>query len=385
MLRIAVVTGQRADYGLLYWLLKEMESDGDLQSVLIATGMHLSPEAGLTVKEIERDGFEVYEKVEMLLSSDTPAAIAKSIGLGVIGFSQTFARTKPDLLVLLGDRFEMLAAAIAAMPFTIPIAHIGGGEKSEGTIDEGIRHALTKMSHLHFVIDDISANRIKKMGEQSWRIFVAGSLRLDFLNHLAEIRLDKKKLSEKLGVDFSQEVILAIYHPVTLEFEDTERQVGNLIEALRSIDRPTVIIYPNLDTSGRVIIDAIERFTQNNRKVKLFRNLSRELYLSLLSAVAVLVGNSSSAIIEAPSFKLPAVNIGNRQKGRVRTRNVIDVGYEVEDIVAGIREALYDKEFRKELEGLKNPFGDGFAAARIVKTLKGIQIDQNLIEKEMTF
>jgi len=375
---VGVVTVARSDYGIYYPLLSAIKKDPDLRLHLIVSGMHLSPEFGLTVKDIEADGFPIGDRVEMLLSSDTPEGIAKSMGLAAIGYAQSFSRFRPDILVLLGDRFEMHAAAVAALPFKIPLAHIHGGESTEGLIDEAIRHSITKFSHLHFASTQIYGDRIMRMGEEPWRVVVSGAPSLDFLQGFKA--LSRSELETQLGLKFTKPTILVTYHPVTLEHEDTEIHIRELIAALEKFDCTVVFTYPNADTSGRQVIQKIQEVALSHSDWLVFVNLGQKNYFSVMSQADAMVGNSSSGIIEAASFKLPVVNIGNRQRGRVRGKNVIDVAHDRAEIVTGIKKAL-SPEFRSELRDLANPYGAGGAATRIVQKLKGVSLDFSLICK----
>lgn len=384
MKKIAVVTGTRAEYGLLYWTMKEIENDPELELQLLVTGMHLSPEFGLTVQEIEKDGFKIDEKIEILLSSDTGQGVAKAIGLGVIGFAQAFVRLNPDMLMILGDRFEIFAAATAAMAMNIPIAHIGGGESTEGAIDEQIRHAITRMAHIHFTSCDYYAKRIKKMGEEEWRIFNVGAPGLENIKRLK--LLEREELEKLLNIDLSKTTLLVTYHPVTLEMQTLKEQMDNLLSALMQTGHQIIFTYPNSDSGGRYIIKRINEFIKKYNKAKAFVNLGQQKYLSLLQYVSAMVGNSSSGIIEAPSFKLPVVNIGERQKGRLRAENIIDVGYFKEEVLNGINKALHDEKFRTKLEYTKNPYGDGDTSKKIIKILKEINTKQeNFLKKKLTY
>ncbi len=376
--KIAVVTGTRAEYGLLYWILQKTHGDPDLILQLVVTGMHLSPEFGLTVKEIEADGFPISERVEMLLSSDTEVGLSTSMGLGIMGFASAFSRLRPDILVLLGDRFEILAAATAAVVARIPIAHIHGGESSEGAIDEAFRHAVTKMSHIHFPAVDLYARRIRQMGEDPEKIFTLGAPGLDhiYLTHLPE----REDLQSELGIDLTKGVALITYHAVTLEFSTARQHMANLLEAIRGRDLTLVFTYANADTGGRVINQMIEEFVKNEPHAYAFPSLGQRRYLGLLRIADVMVGNSSSGIIEAPSFKLPVVNIGDRQRGRVRAANVIDCGVQQQEISKALDQAL-SREFRKSLKDLVNPYGRGRTSSQIVSVLKEIQLGEALIKK----
>lgn len=378
MRTIGVVTVGRSDYTISRPILRRVVEHQDLQLHLIVAGMHLAPEFGLTVKAIEADGFEVQERIEMLLSSDTPEGLAKSMGVGLIGFSQAYARAKPDLLVVVGDRFEMHAAALAALPFTIPVAHVHGGELTAGAIDDALRHSLTKLSHLHFVATEVYARRVLQMGEEPWRVVVSGAPSLDTLR--AMTLLDRQGLETRFGLRLNVAPLVVTYHPVTLEYADAEWQIRQLLKALETFALPLVFTSPNADTSGRVIRRAIETFVAEHPAAHLVENFGPQGYFSLMALAAAMVGNSSSGLVEAPSFGLPVVNIGTRQEGRLRAANVIDVGYDREEITRGIRQAL-EPAFRFGLRGLPNPYGDGHAAEIIVNSLTHIPLDDSLIRK----
>jgi UDP-N-acetylglucosamine 2-epimerase (non-hydrolysing)/GDP/UDP-N,N'-diacetylbacillosamine 2-epimerase (hydrolysing) len=314
----------------------------------------------------------------MLLSSDTPEGISKSIGLGVIGFAQIFARFKPDILVVLGDRFEMLSAVAAAMPFTIPVAHLHGGEATEGLIDESIRHSITKMSHLHFVSTESYRQRVIQMGEAPWRVVVSGAPGLDNLQ--AVELLEIAALENRIGVNLTPPPLLVTFHPVTLEYADTQYHITELLAALKAVNLPIVFSYPNADTYGRIIINAIERFVKSCEQAWAVTNLGTQAYFSLMKYAVAMVGNSSSGIIEAASFELPVVNIGNRQQGRIHSYNVVDVECNRTSIELAIRQVTAP-QFRAQLAGIKNPYGDGHAAERIVEVLQTVSLNQTLTLK----
>jgi len=299
--KICVVTGSRAEYGLLYWLMKDIQADDQLELQIIATGMHLSPEFGLTYKVIEQDGFTINEKVEMLLSSDTPVGIAKSIGLGVIGFADSFARLNPHLVVLLGDRFETFAAAQAALVSRIPIAHIAGGDITEGAVDEAIRHSISKMSHLHFVTNELSAKRVRQLGENPDYIFNVGSPGLDNIRRLK--LLNRRELEEKLNFCFRSKNLLVTFHPVTLDEMPSSKQMQELLNALSHLDGDTGIIFTgsNADAEGRQLNQMIKKFVETHPNAVYYQSLGQLLYLSVVSQVDMVVGNSSSGIYEVPS------------------------------------------------------------------------------------
>jgi UDP-hydrolysing UDP-N-acetyl-D-glucosamine 2-epimerase len=379
MRTIGVVTVARSDYGIYLPLLRKIQADPDLRLHLLVSGMHLSPEFGLTVQAIETDGFEIGERVEMLLSSDTPEGIAKSMGLGTIGFAQAYARFRPDILVVLGDRFEMHAAALAALPFKIPVAHIHGGEITQGAIDDALRHSMTKLSHLHFVSTQEYARRVIQMGEEPWRVIVSGAPSQDNLHSIR--LLTREEVAARFGLHLDETPFLLVtFHPVTLEYEQTEWQVTELLAALEACGLPVVFTMPNADTSGRTIAHKIEKFVATHSSAQAVDNLGTQGYFSVMALAAAMAGNSSSGIVEAASFELPVVNVGNRQSGRVRAVNVIDVDYERASILEGLQRALAP-QFRAKLRGMRNPYGSGEASEKIVEVLRQIQLDNKLVMK----
>jgi UDP-hydrolysing UDP-N-acetyl-D-glucosamine 2-epimerase len=378
MRTIGVVTAARSDYSIILPLLKRIHQDPELRLCLIVSGMHLSPEFGLTVHDIEADGFPIAAKVEMLLSSDTPGGIAKSMGLGTINLAQVFESLRPDILVVLGDRFEMHAAVVAAVPFLIPVAHIAGGALTLGAIDDSLRHSMTKLSHLHFCETETYARRVIQMGEEPWRVKVTGAMALD---NLREIRyLSLEELDARYGLGFSSPPLLVTFHPVTREYEQTEHYMRELLAALEEFDLPIVFTYPNADTNGRVIIRLIEEFAAQHSRVRALPSLGLSGYFSMMNCALAMVGNSSSGMIESASFKLPVVNIGTRQKGRIAARNVITVGCSRAEIAAGIRQAA-SHEFRRRLADLINPYGDGHTSEAVHRVLKTVAIDGALLNK----
>lgn len=377
--RIGVVTVSRSDYGHLRPVLDGIRRASDLELVLFVAGMHLAPEFGSTVGDIEADGVPIAERVPMLEPGDSPEAIAASMGRGVEGFARAFGRQRPNLVVVLGDRFEMLAAAVAALPFTLPVAHIHGGEISEGAMDNQIRHAITKLAHLHFASAEIHAHRIAHMGEEAWRIHAVGAPGLDRIATTAP--LSREDLARELDLPVDSPWLLVTFHPVTLEYRETASHVEELLAALEKTDGTLVVTYPNADTSGRLIIERLEEFAARHpRRCRLVRSLGERLYLSLLRHADVMIGNSSSGLIEAPSFGLPVVNVGARQRGRLRGGNVIDVEPAREDILRGI-EAAQAPAFRARARTAGNPYGDGRAAPRIVEVLRTVELDARLVQK----
>lgn len=375
--KICVVTGTRAEYGLLYWLMHDIKSDPEFELQIIAAGMHLSPEFGLTYKVIEEDGFKIDYKVEMLLSSDTPVGIAKSMGLGVIGFADAFNQLKPDLIILLGDRFELLSAAQAALVAKMPIAHLIGGDTTEGAFDEAIRHSITKMSHLHFVSNELSAKRVRQLGENPEHIFNVGSPGLDNIRKLK--LLDKKELQDALAFSFKKKNLLITFHPVTLEEGNSEDHFQELLLALDSFSNDTGLIFtrPNADNEGRKFIARLEHFVENHANAKAYTSLGQLLYLSTMAHVDAIVGNSSSGLYEAPSFKKPTVNIGDRQKGRLKASSVIDCIPE-----AGAIKSAIEKALSKDYSNAVNPYGDGNSSEKIVSILKSISNFKELLKKK---
>jgi len=382
MRKIAVVTGTRAEYGLLYWIVKSIHEDPELTLQLIVTCMHLSPEFGLTVQEIEKDGFPIAERVEMLLSSDTETAIATSMGLGMIGFAKAYEHLMPDIIVVLGDRFEIHAAVSAALPFRIPVAHIHGGESTEGAIDELMRHAITKMSHIHFTATEEYRKRVIQMGELPENVFCVGAPGLD---HIHKLKLmDKEELLSTLGIPYGRKIGIVTYHPVTLEKNTSEVHISELLKVVQKFpDIFWIFTMANADTSGRIIGRKIEDFLNKNPdRGKLFASLGQLRYLSLMKHASIVVGNSSSGIIETPSFKLPVVNIGKRQLGRIRAINVIDVPECNEKYITEAIHRALSSEFKNSLKDMRNPYGDGNTSDRIVEKLKNLRLGEQLIKKK---
>ncbi len=381
MRTIAVVTSSRADYGHLYWPLHELRARADVDLSLLVTGAHLAPEFGLTVREIERDGFPIAERIECLLSSDTDVGMAKTIGLATVSFADVLARRRPDLLLLIADRYEMLAPASAALALRIPIAHIEGGEVSEGAIDHAVRNALTMMSHVHLTPTRAAHDRVVAMGEEPWRVHRVGAPSLDHLRRSA--LSSRAEVERRLGIDLSRPTIVVAYHPVTLE-RDTVREADAVFAALAAIAdedrRPIVYCFPNADAGSRDLIRRAEAFCAERPDARLFVNLDHLTYWSLLRHAALLCGNSSSGIMETPSLALPTVNIGRRQEGRERAANVIDVEPGEEAIRAAVATGL-DPDFRAGLDGMTNPYGDGRAGERIAEILGTVPLGARLLHK----
>jgi UDP-N-acetylglucosamine 2-epimerase (non-hydrolysing)/GDP/UDP-N,N'-diacetylbacillosamine 2-epimerase (hydrolysing) len=374
---IAVVTSSRADYSHLYWPLRALAEDPAIRLKLIVLGAHLSPEFGLTIQEIEKDGFAIDGRIECLLSSDTDVGMAKTIGLATLSLADLLGSMRPDILLLIADRYEMLAPASVALALRIPVAHIEGGEISEGAIDDAVRNALTKMSHIHFTSTEGARARVIAMGEEPWRVHRAGAPSLD---HLVKGKLGtREELEARLGIAIRPGAMLVAYHPVTL-LENTTEEADALFAALAKVDGQVLFCYPNSDAGSRSLIQRARIFLAERGSGHIFTNLDALTYWSLLAQVELLLGNSSSGIMETASFALPTVNVGIRQKGRERAANVIDVEPTVESILAGIARAK-SVEFRKSLEGRINPYGDGHAAERIVGVLAGAPLGEKLLMK----
>lgn len=369
MRKVCVVTGTRAEYGLLSRLMWLIRADHDLTLQIIATNMHLSPEFGLTYKEIEADGFTIDKKVEMLLSSDTSNAITKSIGLATIGFADAYEDLQPDILLILGDRFEILAAATAALIYKIPVAHLHGGEITEGAYDDAIRHAITKMSHLHFVSTEIYRQRVIQMGEHPSTVFNVGALGCENIKSLK--LMSKDELEKSLGFKLDRNTILITYHPVTMECNTSEQQFRELLSAIDLFPELKVIFtMPNSDTDGRIIMKMIKEYVAKNpERTVWFDSLGCYRYLSVLQYIGGVVGNSSSGIIEVPSFHIPTINIGDRQKGRVAAASVLNCKPTRQDIQQRLA-VILAPGYLNSLVSVTNPYDMPDTAINILETLK---------------
>jgi GDP/UDP-N,N'-diacetylbacillosamine 2-epimerase (hydrolysing) len=377
--KICVVTGTRAEYGLLKGVIDGMQKSKKLDLQLVVTGMHLSPEFGLTAKSIEEDGYKISKKLEILLSSDTSVGVSKSIGLGVIGFAETFQELSPDLVLVLGDRFELLAAATAALIAKIPIGHIHGGELTEGAFDDAIRHSLTKMSYYHFAANKEYVNRIVQLGENPKRVFLVGGLGAE--NIKKTNLLDLKSLEKLLSFKFSKKNILVTFHPVTLDKNASSIQFNELLEALsRFEDVGIIFTMPNADTDGRYIFQQINSFCSNSKNRKAFVSLGQLKYLSVLKNVDMVIGNSSSGLLEAPSFKIPTINIGDRQKGRLQAKSVISCKTNSSHIFKAINKG-FSESFRKKLKKSKNPYDYGLASDKILHHLENLVFPNDIKKK----
>ena len=377
MKRIGIMTGTRAEYGLLKSLMQEINKDNDLELYLIVSGMHLSPEFGMTYKEIEEDGFEINAKVEMLLSSDSPAGISKSIGLGVIGFADEFQRADLDMLILLGDRYEALSAAISAMVMRIPIAHLHGGELTEGAIDEGIRHSITKMSYLHFTSTEEYRRRVIQLGENPERVFCVGAIGVE---NIKKINLmTKEELERSIHFEIDENTVIVTYHPVTLENNTVEEQFLNLLEVLdRNPKIRMIFTKANADTNGRIVNELIDKYAaQNSERACAFMSLGQKRYLSALKYCRLVIGNSSSGSIEAPSFGKPIINIGDRQKGRICADSVINCGYTQQEIQRAMETALTE-EFENKARNCRNPYEKENTAANIISVIKDYLLNDKI-------
>jgi UDP-N-acetylglucosamine 2-epimerase (non-hydrolysing)/GDP/UDP-N,N'-diacetylbacillosamine 2-epimerase (hydrolysing) len=375
--RIGVVTTSRADYSHLYWPLRELAAHTDVELGLFTLCAHLSPEFGNTIQEIERDRFPIKARIECLLSSDTDTGMAKTIGIAILGLADALTAWRPDLLLLIADRYEMLAPASVAIALRIPIAHIEGGEVSQGAIDDQVRNALTKLAHIHFTSTPAARQRVIAMGEEPWRVTHAGAPSLD---HMRRSKLlDRTSLEARLGLTLTPPTLLAAWHPVTI-LRDTNAEADALFAALAQTPGQLLFVYPNADAGSYALIERTKALAATRPRTHIFVNLDAVTYWSLLGNVAALIGNSSSGIMEAASFALPVVNVGMRQQGRERARNVIDAPAETAAIQSAIRQALRP-EFRESLRGMVNPYGDETAATTIARVLTTLSLDGLLIKK----
>jgi GDP/UDP-N,N'-diacetylbacillosamine 2-epimerase (hydrolysing) len=378
MRKICVITGSRAEYGLLRWIMQGVADDPNLDLQIIVTGMHLSPDFGLTFKAIESDGFIINRKVEMLSSSDTPVGIAKSMGLGMIGFADALDELNPDLIVVLGDRFEIFSAVSAALVAKIPVAHIHGGEKTEGAFDEALRHSITKMSHLHFVAAESYLQRVIQLGENPDKVFLVGGLGVDSIKRLK--LLSRKELEASLDFKLGPKNLLITFHPVTLEKSSAENQMSELLESLAGLkDTHLIFTLPNADTDSRALMKMVEEFVVHHNNAKAYLSLGQLRYLSCILYVDAVVGNSSSGLLEAPSFKKGTINIGDRQRGRLQAKSVINCDPNRESITNALTK-LYSPEFQNSIIDTLNPYGEGNASEDVVKVFKKHSLD-NLVKK----
>ncbi|MGA3344497.1 MAG: UDP-N-acetylglucosamine 2-epimerase [Terracidiphilus sp.] len=375
--RIGVITTSRADYGHLYWPLRELAAHPEVELGVFALGAHLAPEFGSTIREIEADGFSIKARIECLLSSDTDTGMAKTIGVAILGLADALTAWRPDLLLLIADRYEMLAPASVALALRIPIAHIEGGEVSQGAIDDAVRNALTKLAHIHFTSTENARRRVIAMGEEPRRVHHAGAPSLDHLGR--SNLLDRSALESRLGIVLTPPTLLAAWHPVTI-LRETNAEADALFDALSQAPGQLVFVYPNSDAGSHALIERAKALAVARPQTHIFVNLDAVTYWSLLGQVNAMIGNSSSGIMEAASFALPAVNVGMRQQGRERARNVIDAPAETAAIVAAVAKAL-SPEFRNSLRGMENPYGDGTAAQTIARVLTNVPLDGLLIKQ----
>ncbi|NDO48597.1 UDP-N-acetylglucosamine 2-epimerase (hydrolyzing) [Lachnospiraceae bacterium MD335] len=380
MKKVCVVTGTRAEYGLLKPLIEKINNDAEMKLQLAVTGMHLSPEFGLTYKEIEQDGFEITERCEMLLSSDTPNGIAKSVGLGTIGFADIFTKIVPDMTVILGDRYEAFAAATAAMIHRIPIAHIHGGELTLGAVDDAIRHSITKMSTLHFTSTEEYRKRVIQLGEEPDRVFCVGALGVE--NIKTQQLMSREELSQSIDFPLDLPYVLVTFHPVTLENATACKQFDNLLTSLDGVREYRILFTKaNADTDGRIINEKIDSYVKNNKgRAVAYTSLGMKRYLSALQYSEMVIGNSSSGILEAPSFKIPTVNIGSRQLGRIRAKSVIDCTNSVEAISDAISKAKALKT-KRELENIRNPYEKSNTSENILFEIRRYLLNGKLAVK----
>lgn len=378
--KIAVLTVGRSDFGRYRPVLRALKDDPTVALRLLVGGSHHSPLFGRTATEISDSGFDWEGGLEMAVDADTPARVGKTVGMGALSLSQAFETDQPDLLVLLGDRYEMLAGAAAALGFNLPIAHIHGGAVTEGAIDEQVRHALTKMSHLHCVSCDEYGRRVRQMGEEDWRVHVTGAPGLDELPALAGAAA--ADLARWLDMDISKPTLLVSFHPVTLEGNRLDGYLDALLDAIEATDAQIVLTYPNSDPGHQTVIAAFQAFAScHAQRARLIENAGTERFSALMAHATAMVGNSSAGIVEAPSFSLPVVNVGTRQDGKIRAANVIDCGPQRADVAAALVKAM-NPEFRRGLAGLVNPYGDGKAGLRIAHILKTVAIDDRLLRKK---
>jgi len=376
--KICVITGSRAEYGLLRWVMQSIKDDPELTLQIVATGMHLSPQFGLTYQEIESDGFEIDRKVEMLTGSDTPVGIAKSMGNGMIGFADALDELRPDIIVVLGDRFEIFSAVAAALVARIPVAHIHGGELTEGVIDEAFRHSITKMSHLHFVATTEYHRRVVQLGEQPNRVFVVGGLGIECIRRLELLSL--KELENSIGFKFGEKNLLITFHPVTLEHGSASAQLRELLLALSTLKRTHLIFtMPNADTDGGVLIEIIEDFVSRHPNALAVKSLGQVKYFSCIQFVDGVIGNSSSGLLEVPAFKKGTINIGDRQRGRIQPSSVLNCE-PTQDAISLAISMLYSDDFQKSLSSTVNPYGDGHSSEKILKELSRASLD-DIIKK----
>ncbi len=376
--KIAVITATRAEYGLLYHLLKDLQKRDDVVLQLVVTGAHLSHKYGYTVQQIEKDGFPISAKVDMQLDGDGPVEVAHSMGICTGEMAKVFEQLRPDIVVILGDRYEMLAAASAALVMCVPIAHIHGGESTEGLIDEAIRHSITKMAHVHFVSTAAYRDRVIQLGEQPATVHLVGALGVDAIRKTP--LLNRAELEKSLDFKFAEKNLLITFHPVTLENAEVSQQMEELLAALAKL-KGTGLIFtmPNADVGGHIIMEMIREFVATHKNASVYDSLGQQRYLSCVALVDAVAGNSSSGIIEVPSFMKPTINIGNRQDGRIKAESVIDCEAQLDSILAALSKA-YSPEFQKSMQHIENPYGNGDSCQKIMDVLLSVNLD-NILKK----
>lgn len=380
MRKIFYITGSRAEYGVMMPVLRAIDEHSDLELSLIVTGMHLMKDFGCSVEQIRKDGFRIVDEVQFRFLSDDGKSMAKSVGDLIVNFADVIGRGNPDIIFVEGDRSEMLAAAMVGAFMNIPVAHSSGGDVS-GSIDNSVRHAITRLAHIHFPITKESADRLLKMGEEPWRIHMFGTPGVDFE---VENLMKPEKVAKELGFDLKRSILLVVQHPVTTEVEDAGRQMNETLKAIAELKEQTVLIYPNSDAGSQKIVEVIKR-CEYLPFIHIFKNIPRDFYLSMMNSASVMVGNSSSALVEAPYFGLPSVNIGTRQMGRERAENVIDVDYDMEEIKNAINRAINDKDFRNIAKSCKKPYMGKKVGQKIAEFLVSIEINKKLLQKGLTY
>ncbi len=378
--KIIYITGTRADYGLMQSVLREIKEHPKLELEIIVTGMHIMPEFGMTINEIKKDGFKIHE-IDATYEKDNKESMANFVGKFIQLLTKKTKEIKPDLILLLGDRGEMLAGAIVGAYLTIPVAHLHGGEITS-TVDEFSRHAITKLAHIHLPATENSEERIIKMGEDPSNVFIVGAPGLDSI--LNENLIEPAELSEKYNLDLSKPIFLMVQHPVTTEVGVAHEHIRETLEAMVGLRHQTILIYPNADAGSREMIEVIKEY-EKYPFIKTFKSIPHKEYLSLMKMATIMIGNSSSGIIEAPSFCLPVINIGSRQKGRERTENVIDVDYDKEQIKESIKKVLDNENFKEKVKNCKSLYGDGKAGVRIANILSEIKIEKRILQKRLTY
>ncbi len=383
MKKIAVVTTTRAEYGLLFWTLKEINRSEKLELQLIVSGMHLSEKFGCTVNQIRNDGFNISREVEIEMD-DTPLGIASSTAEITKKMAETFVELRPDVVLILGDRYEILGVAVAALMLNIPIAHIHGGEETEGAIDNQVRHAITKMSNIHFPASQKYAERIIRMGEQPDKVYMVGAPGLE--NIKRSQLMSREEFFQSVDLDKSKSLFLVTFHPLTLDFEYNKFYIENLLNALEKYNAQIIFTYPNSDTFGDIIVEKIREYSDKNKEnTRVYKSMGQIRYLSSMKYAQCMIGNSSSGIIEAPFFKLPVVNIGDRQKGRIMADNIVQADYSTESIIKAIDRCMYDTDFRSHLDSCLSPYGCGDSSVKIVEVLENIELNSGLLKKRMTY